>query len=472
MGEKTPGVSYERRYHVLAVLMVGTIMGTLDGSIVNVILPSVTESFKVDISTVQWVPMIYLLIIGSLLLFFGRLGDIVGYKKVYLAGLAGFTIASALCGLSPSIHWLIFFRAVQGLAAGAMMSVPFAIITASFPHTERGKALGINALIVSLGLSLGPSLGGLITSTWGWRFVFFINVPIGIAAVIWTRRALPKMKGQPGRIDVMGAVAAFVFLFSFLLSVNRFQSAGLSYATGVILLVALASGIAFFRWEKRTAQPMLELSLFRNLTFSMANISSLLNFVSQYIMVFLTPFYLQMVLHYAPREVGLIMTAFPLAVMVTAPLCGSLSDRIGTKVLTCLGAAICALSLFFMSQLTASAGSADVIWRLVLFGLGTGVFQSPNYSAIMGSAPEARLGIASGIMATMRTVGMVLGVAVGGLAIYAFAPTSALGETLLSSSDAALLIPGLRYAYIVGAIATGLASVTSAITGKTSSGDL
>ena len=125
-----------------------------------------------------------------------------------------------------------------------------------------------------------------------------------------------------------------------------------------------------------------------------------------------------------------------------------------------------------MSQLTASAGSADVIWRLVLFGLGTGVFQSPNYSAIMGSAPEARLGIASGIMATMRTVGMVLGVAVGGLAIYAFAPTSALGETLLSSSDAALLIPGLRYAYIVGAIATGLASVTSAITGKTSSGDL
>jgi EmrB/QacA subfamily drug resistance transporter len=459
-------MSYERRYSVLAVLMIGTIMGTIDGSIVNVILPTITEYFSADLATVQWVTVIYLLFIGSLLLFFGRLGDILGYKKVYIAGLTGFTIASVLCSFSPSIQWLIFFRALQGLAAAAMMSVPFAIITTSFPHTERGKAMGINALVVSLGLALGPALGGFITSLWSWHFVFFINVPLGIAAIIWTQRIFTETKGEMSRIDVFGAMAAFIFLLSFLLFINRFQNAGMSSATATLLLVAIIAGVAFLEWEKRASQPMLDLNLFRSLTFSMANISSLLNFTSQYITVFLTPFYLQMILHHSAREVGLIMTTFPLAIIVTAPICGTLSDRIGTKILTCIGAATCALALIFMSQLTATNNFLDIIWRLALFGLGTGIFQAPNYSAIMGSAPQARQGIASGIMATMRTVGMVLGVAAGGLVLYAFAPASALQETFPLGSDVTLFLSGLSFAYMLGAGVTGLAVITSAIAGK------
>jgi len=465
MGEKTVE-PYGRRYSVLAALMVGTIMGPIDGSIVNVILPTITEFFSVDISMAQWVPMIYLLTISSLLLFYGRLGDILGYKKVYLSGLAGFTLASGLCGLSPTIYWLILFRAIQGLAAGTMMSVPYAIITTSFPSTERGKALGINALVVSAGLAIGPSLGGFIASSYGWRFVFLINIPVGIAAFLWARRVIPEVKGQRGKIDILGAVAAFVFLFSFLLFVNRFQSSGLSYATGIMLLVAAVSGITFFRVERKAAQPMLNLSLFRNTTFSFANISGLLNFMSQYVMVFLTPFYLQRVLHYAPNKLGLIMTSLPLAIMVAAPFCGSLSDRIGTRLLTCLGAAVCALSLFFMSQLPVSASSADVVWRLALFGLGTGIFQSPNNSAVMGSAPNAHLGIASGILATMRTVGMVLGVAIAGLVLYACTPSSILEKAALGSSEAAVFVAGLSHAYMAGAILTGIASVTSLVRGK------
>jgi EmrB/QacA subfamily drug resistance transporter len=457
---------YGRRYSVLAALMVGTIMGPIDGSIVNVILPTITDFFGVDISTAQWVPMIFLLTISSLLLFCGRLGDILGYKKVYLSGLAGFTVAAGLCSLSPTIHWLILFRAIQGLAAGLMMSVPYAIITTSFPPTEWGKALGINALVVSVGLAIGPTLGGFITSSFGWRFVFLINIPIGIAAFFWARHIIPEVKGQHGKIDVLGAVTAFILLFSFLLFVNRFQSSGLSYATSIMLLVAIVSGITFFRVERKTAQPMLNLNLFRNVTFSFANISSLLNFMSQYVMVFLTPFYLQRVLHYAPDRLGLIMTSFPLAVMVVAPFCGSLSDRIGTKVLTCVGAAICALSLFFMSQLPVSASSTDVIWRLALFGLGTGVFQSPNNSAVLGSAPKAHLGIASGILATIRNVGMVLGIATGGLVLYAFTPVSILGKAALGGWEAAAFLSGLRHAYVAGAILTGLASVTSLIRSK------
>ena len=185
--------------------------------------------------------------------------------------------------------------------------------------------------------------------------------------------------------------------------------------------------------------------------------------MSQYVMVFLTPFYLQRVLHYAPNNVGLIMTSFPLAVMVIAPFSGSLSDRMGTRTLASLGAGTCALALFLMSQLPASASSADVVWRLALFGLGTGIFQSPNNSAVMGSAPRPHLGTASGILAAMRNVGMVLGIATGGAVLYAFAPPSVLQKATLESTEAAAFLSGLRYAYIAGAILTGIAAVTSLV---------
>jgi EmrB/QacA subfamily drug resistance transporter len=451
------------RYAVLAAIMLGSIMGPIDASIVNVVLPTITQSFSVGIATAQWVPMIYLLTISSLLLFYGRLGDILGYKKVYLAGLAGFVLASGLCGLAPAIQWLITFRAIQGLAAGMMMAVPYAVITAAFPPTERGKALGINAISISAGLAIGPSLGGFITSFAGWRFVFLINLPIGIAGLLWGRRVIPELKGQPGKMDIPGVATAFIALFAILLFVNRFQSLGLRYATGILLLVAILAGIGFLVIERRVTQPLLNLSLFRNLTFSFANVSALLNFMSQYVMVFLTPFYLQRVLHYAPNNVGLVMTSFPLAVMVIAPFSGSLSDRIGTRSLACLGAGICALSLFLMSQLPVSASSGDVVWRLALFGLGTGIFQSPNNSAVMGSAPRVHFGTASGILATMRNVGMVLGIATGGAVLYAFAPAYILQKAILESAEAAAFLVGLRYAYLAGAILTGLAAATSLV---------
>ncbi|MCR4407368.1 MAG: MFS transporter [Anaerolineae bacterium] len=461
MNEKLVDTRYARRYSVLAAIMLGSIMGPIDASIVNVVLPTITQSFRVGISTAQWVPMIYLFTISSLLLFYGRLGDILGYKKVYLAGLAGFVIASGLCGLSPTIHWLIAFRAIQGLAAGMMMAVPYAIITASFPPTERGKALGINAISISAGLAIGPSLGGFITSLLGWRFVFLINVPIGITGLLWGRHIIPELKGQPGKIDMPGVVTAFISLFSVLLLVNRFQSLGLSYTTGILSLIAVIAGLSFLLIESKATQPMLNLSLFNNATFSFSNVSALFNFMSQYVMVFLTPFYLQRVLHYAPNNVGLIMTSFPLAVMVVAPFSGSLSDRMGTKTPACLGAGVCAISLFLMSQLSASARAADVVWRLTLFGLGTGMFQSPNNSAVMGSAPRPHLGTASGIMATVRNVGMVLGIATGGAVLYAFAPSYILQKATLESAEAAAFLSGLRYAYIAGAILTAIAAVTS-----------
>lgn len=466
MNEKHATRHHDGPYSVLAAVMLGSIMGPIDASIVNVVLPTVTQSFRVPISTAQWVPMIYLLTISSLLLFYGRLGDILGYKKVYLCGLAGFVVASGLCGLSFTIHWLILFRAIQGLAAGMMMSVPYAIITASFVPTSRGKALGINAISISAGLALGPFLGGFITSLWGWRFVFLINIPIGIIGLVWGSRVLPELKGQPGKLDILGALTAFISMLSFLLFINRFQGSGLTHENAILLLVAVVAGIAFVGVEGRVTQPMLKLSLFRNVTFSFGDISALLNFMSQYVMVFLTPFYLQRVLHYAPDRLGSVMAAFPLAVMAVAPLSGSISDRIGTRLPACLGAAACALALVLMSRLPATASSVDVVWRLALFGVGTGIFQSPNTSAVMGSTPKPHLGIASGVLATMRNVGMVLGIATGGAVLYSFASPRILQNDSLKPSEVDLFLQGIGHAYIAGAVLTGVASLTSLVRSK------
>ena len=291
MGDHSLGERYRGRYGVLGAVMLGSILGPIDASIVNTILPTITSSFGVGISTAQWVTMIYLLTISSLLLFYGRLGDILGYRKVYLFGLLGFAAASGLCSLASTIRWLIAFRALQGLTAGLTMAVPFAIVTASFPPEERGKALGINAVSISVGLALGPSLGGFITSLSSWRLVFLINVPIGLAALAWGWLVIPELKGQPGKIDAGGVVTAFISLFSILFFVHRLQSHGMDQVSGLVLLAAVSAGAAFFRIERSSPQPLLDLVLFRNRTFTFANVSALLNFMSQYVMVFVTPFF-------------------------------------------------------------------------------------------------------------------------------------------------------------------------------------
>ena len=460
--------NFSRRYLVLASLVPGIIIGPIDASIVNVVLPTITAYFAVDISTAQWVPMIYLLIISSLLLFYGRLGDIIGYKKIYLIGIVGFIIGSTMCSVAPSIYWLIAFRAIQGIFAGMMMSVPYAIIVATFPPVERGRALGINAISMAVGLAIGPLLGGFVTALWGWRFAFLINVPIGILGFIWGFHIVPEFRGQPAKVDILGAVTAFIFLFFILFFVNRFQSVGINNATITMLIIGVLSFVGFIFVESRSAQPMLNLALFKNLTFSFANLSALLNFMSQYVMVFVTPFYLQKVLKYPANRVGLVMAFFPLATMTVAPFSGYLSDKIGTKALAALGTGICALSLFLMSGLKVSSTSADVILRLALFGIGTGIFQSPNNSAVMGSSPKSYLGVASGILGIMRNVGMSLGIATGGIVLYSLVPASIMKNPALSGVDALSFLTGLSRSYIVGGILAGAAVITSLIGSKNS----
>jgi EmrB/QacA subfamily drug resistance transporter len=466
VGSDTQGKSagFERKWLILAAVMAGSFMGPLDGSIVNTVLPEITRSFGTDISIAQWVPTVYLLTLSCLILLYGRLGDIIGYRRVFLIGLSGFTIASLLCGFSQNIWMLIGFRALQGLAAGMTMAVGIAIITTAFPPNERGKALGIYAISIAAALGLGPTLGGLIAEYLSWRYVFFVNVPIGLLSLFWCYRVVPHSVTKPDqRLDWHGAFTAFVFLTSLLLFANRGQDWGWTSAAIIsLLVVAVISGAAFLWIERRAEQPMLNLELFKSRVFSYASLSALLNFMALYALIFVTPFYLAYVLGFSILKVGLVMAVAPVATLFVAPLSGALSDRIGTRPFAVCGMFLCAVGLFLMSGLEATSSVPDVIWRLVICGVGISMFQSPNNSAIMGSVPIVRLGVASGMISTMRTVGMVLGIAVVGAVLYNLAPVAASGSLgQLTSSEAEEFMGGLRWAYISGGIIATLAALTS-----------
>ena len=454
----------ESKWLILTAVMLGTFMTPLDGSIVNTVLPSITAFFDTEISIAQWVPTVYLLAICCLILLYGRLGDIFGYKRIFLYGLAAFTATSILCGTSQSIWMLIAFRALQGLAASMIMAVGFAIVTAAFLPTERGKALGIYAIGIAVGLGLGPTLGGLIAEHLSWRYIFFINVPIGIAALFWGSRVIPRSSTKPKqRLDLAGTLTALVFLLTLLLYANRGDDWGWTSPLAVTLLaVAVVFGALFFWIERNSEQPMLNLALFANRQFGFASLSALLSFMALYALVFLTPFYLMFVLHYSVLKVGLVMAASPVVTLIVAPLSGAASDRIGTRVFAVCGMCIAAMGLLLFSSLQESASAFDVVWRLAVTGLGMGMFQSPNNSTVMGTVPPWQLGIASGILAAMRNVGMVLGIAVAGAILYNLAPVSASAHPgSFSPTDVHDFMHGLRWAYTSGAVLAATAALTS-----------
>jgi EmrB/QacA subfamily drug resistance transporter len=448
--QKTP----TSKWMILGAVMMGVIMGPIDGSIVNVVLPSIASSFGTDYAAAEWVPAIYLLAICSFILVYGRLGDMLGYKRIFLTGLACFGGASLLCGFSANIWMLIIFRTVQGLTVAMQMALGLAIVTSAFPSYERGKAIGIYATAIALGLMLGPVLGGVIAQFLNWRYVFFINAPIAAGSLLWGYRVIPPGKTKEGQhLDFSGAVAAFVFLFSMLLYANRGVNWGwFSPRSIALVLIATASGWLFFHIERKSDQPMLNLSIFRNRRFSFACLSSFLNFMALYIVVFLTPWYLADGLHHDVLSVGLVMTAFPLVTLFVGPLSGSLSDRIGVRGLAFSGMFIHAGGLVLLSRLGSASGSLDVGWRLALCGLGAGMFQSPINSAVMGSAPKQYRGIASSILAVTRNTGMAFGIAAAGTIVYNLAPFTASGHAgLFTGPELGTFLHGLHWAYLVGA---------------------
>jgi EmrB/QacA subfamily drug resistance transporter len=350
---------------------------------------------------------------------------------------------------------LIIFRVVQGLTVAMQMAVGLAIVTSAFHRKERGKAIGIYATAIALGLMLGPVLGGVIAQYLSWRFVFFINIPIGIIAFFWGRKIIPAGEKKPGqRLDVAGASLAFGFLFSVMLYANRGETLGWFSGWGLVLLLcAIVLGWCFMHAERRVAQPMLNLNIFSNRRFSLACLSSMLNFMGLYTVVFLTPWYLADALHRDVFTVGMVMMAFALLAFFIGPLSGTLSDRIGYRGLGIAGMLIHAAGLVLLSRLGTTADNVDVAWRLAVCGFGAGMFQSPINSAVMGSVPVQFRGIASSLLAVMRNTGMAFGIAVSGAVVYNLAPFTTRGQAgPFSGAQLDIFVNGLHWSYLTGAL--------------------
>lgn len=442
----------------------GTFTTALDSSAVNTVLPTITTSLHTDISIVQWVPTVYLLTISCFLLLNGRLGDIAGHKKVFLYGLAAFTLTSVICGASHNIWMLIICRVLQGIGASMVMAVGVAITIASFPETERGKAIGVYATGSTIALALGPTLGGLIAEHLSWRYIFYINAPIGTAALIYGSRIIPRSITRPDqRLDFPGALAAIVFLPTLILYFNKGEEWGWTSPTLLALLaVAIVFGALFVYIERVSKQPLLSLTLFRDRVFSFASLTHLFCYMAYMGIIFLTPFYMKFVLDYSIFKVGLVMAAFPVVIFSLSPLTGAASDRVGTRVFVIGGISIIAVGLLLLSGLDESSTTFDIVWRLAIAGLGVSGFVSPNISTIMGSVPKQYLGVASGMYSAMRNVGMAFGIAIAGAILYGLAPVSASTDPgAFSSSDIDEFMRGLQWAYVSGAALAGTAILFS-----------
>ena len=408
--------SRSAKWLILALVSIGTLMSTLDASIVAVAMPTLTAAFRTTVSTSQWFVLAYTSVATVLLLTFGKLGDLLGRRRLYVSGILAFTAGSLVCGLSVSALMLILARGFQAVGASMIMSSGPALVTEAFPPEERGKSLGFIGSAVAFGLLAGPLAGGVIIQYLSWHWMFFINVPIGLAlAALLATRVSGLDESRGGRLDTAGAGLMALALAALLAGLMRGQHSGwLSHTTIGLLLAALALGAAFVVVERRTVDPVLRLSLFRHRDFAIGAISGWANYAASMPVAVFIPFYLQLTLGYDPRRVGLVLAFGPLTLALVAPLAGCLSDRIGPRLLTFAGLSIAAAGLLSLRTLDAGSSMVDVVWRLVLASLGSAIFVSPNSSSVMGSVTREELGVAAGVVALARNLGMVCGIALAG----------------------------------------------------------
>jgi EmrB/QacA subfamily drug resistance transporter len=460
------------KWSVLGIVGTGVFMCTLDSSIVNVSLPAIAKHFGAPVGAeVEWVIIAYLVVIASTLLTVGRLADRIGHRPIWLSGLAVFTVGSALCGAAPTLWLLICARVLQGIGGSLLMAVSPAMLTSAFPPEERGRALGLNSTIVALGISAGPALGGWITETASWRWIFYVNVPIGIAGAIATMIVLPgQHEAARSRFDVAGAVLLGIALASLATLLSIGADAG--WTSPVVLglaAVAIVTGALFTWQERRAANPLLEHRLFQNRLFAWASASLVLSFLAGFAVSFLLPIYFEQLRGFSLARTGLLLTAFPLVVAVVAPISGALADRIGTRGLASAGMTVLCAGLLLLARLGEHTSIWGVIWPQLVAALGMALFQSPNNSAIMGAAPRDRQGVAAGMLATGRTMGQSLSVAIAG-AVFVGLGAAAAGRALLGHPHdpalSATFLHGFQWALRTCAALSAAAIVTSLLRGS------
>lgn len=437
-------------------------MATLDVNIVNVSLPTLVKELHTDFATIQWVILGYVLVVTSMTLSMARLGDTHGKRRLFALGLGLFTLGSLLCGLSPRVYWLVGFRMVQGMGAAVTQALGAAIVTEAFPSSERGRAMGMIGSTVSVGLAMGPALGGILIGAFGWRSVFLVNLPIGVFAVWATLRYVPrsarKDTGKP--FDFSGAALMLLLMGAYALGMTLGQRHGFAQTSSIGILVTAAVFLAgFLLAEHRTDAPMVDLSLFRNTLFSINLVMGWLVFIVV-AAVFIVPFYLELVKGYRPQTVGLLMMVVPVSMGVVSPLAGTVADRVGGRGVSLFGLIVCVAGCLSISSLNQDTDLAGIVLRLIPIGVGMGTFQSPNNSAIMGAVPRHRLGLASGLMTLSRTLGHTTGIPLAGTAFTAWVlAVAAPGVTDVAKSSPSALVVGLSNVYRTGAVVIGAAMI-------------
>jgi len=409
-------VDYRKKWIVLLSVGMGVFLATIDGTIVNIGLNTLVKDLNQPLAVVEWVVLAYMLTLCTFMLSIGRLGDMIGKKKLYLAGLVIFTVGSGLCGISPNIYWLIGFRVLQAVGGSMLMALGTALVTEAFPSNERGKALGIFGTLVSVGIITGPTIGGLILESLAWHWLFFVNLPVGVAGVIMVSKFVPEnQQASKQKFDFKGAGILFVSLVSFLIALTIGQYNGFNNVRvyGLFTLFAAAM-LLFIRVESRTPYPMIDLKMFNNRMFSINLVTGFFTFIVSAGITLIMPLYLQNILHYSTSVTGLLMAITPVTVAVIAPFAGSLSDRIGSRLITMLGLVMLLVGYISLSSLSAETSTLGYILRFIPVGIGVGLFQSPNNSAIMGASARETLGVASSLLSLTRTIGQTAGIALLG----------------------------------------------------------
>jgi DHA2 family multidrug resistance protein-like MFS transporter len=433
------GLPIPRRYWSVISIWLALTMAVLDGAIANVALPTIARELGASPASAVWVINAYQLTITILLLPLAALGDRIGYKCIYIPGLALFTLGSVACALGHTLPLLIAARVFQGIGAACIMSMNAALVRATYPASMLGRGIGYNAMVLSMSAAIGPTLAALILGVASWPWLFLINLPIGIAALIVGRKALPDPHGHGQPFDwpsaLLSAAMMGLIIYGAEKAVREGSTLGLALVAGGL---AAAVGLVLREW--RTKLPMIPLDLLRIPIFSLSIAASIVSFAAQALAYVAIPFLLQSVLGRTVFETGLLMTPWPIGVGIAAPIAGRLADRMPAGLLGGIGLAVFAAGLFFLSLLGQSPDNFSIAWRMGLCGAGFGMFQSPNNRTIVSAAPKHRSGAAGGMLATARLLGQTTGAVTVGAAFGLFGV--AVAPRLLFASSIAALVAG------------------------------
>ena len=455
----------KNRWWILTAIGMFTIMSTLDGSIVNIALPVMSRDLHIPMNQAEWVVSIYLMMICGLLLFFGRLGDSIGKIKVFRVGMVLFLIGSLFAGFNNSLALLLAARIVQATGASMTMANNNGIVTEIFPMNERGRALGLIGSFVSIGAIAGPGIGGLILGQLPWGYIFWINIPIGIVALILGTIVLPKdLPSRRVPIDWAGFVTFLVLILSLFMGIFLGQERGFTdpLILGLFAL-AIVAFAAFVHIENHKTDPLVSFKIFQNSAFTLSLLSAFFIFVTNFFFNVISPFYLQNARGLSPEKAGYLLMIFPIVQVIVAPVAGSIANRIGPYRITMVGLLIIVASQIGYAFFNLQTSFMFVALMIGLVGFGNGLFQAPNNTVVMSSVPTRDLGIAGGMNALARNLGMVVGISTATTVLFSsMSHTAGKKVTTYLTGQPDIFISGMHVSFWV---ATGLCILAVALTG-------